>query len=133
MCLLRAGQRRRAGDAAKSGQFRGQFSWVTGDPMGVKGLKRKVDFSDFYHVDIFAYHRFKLASGIAFFCDADKKEDKNKKKDSITKEKKVIDCCKIIRSKGSKFYPLSNFCIKPYVPVEPLRDSKNRRLFEHGI
>ena len=27
------------------------------------GLKREVDFSDFYHVDIFAYHRFKLASG----------------------------------------------------------------------
>ena len=29
---------RRAGDAAKSGQFIGQFSWVTGDPMGVKGI-----------------------------------------------------------------------------------------------
>ena len=28
------------------------------------GLKRKVDFSDFYHVDIFAYDRFKLASGV---------------------------------------------------------------------
>ena len=27
VCLLRAGQPRRMGDAAKSGQFRGQFSW----------------------------------------------------------------------------------------------------------
>ena len=47
VCLLRAGQRRRAGDAAKSGQFRGQFSWVTGDPMGVKGLKK---YSHKYYV-----------------------------------------------------------------------------------
>ena len=38
VCLLRAGQPRSAGDAAKSGQFIGQFSWVTGDPIGVKGL-----------------------------------------------------------------------------------------------
>ena len=29
MCLLRAGQPRSAGDAAKLGQFIGQFSWVT--------------------------------------------------------------------------------------------------------
>ena len=29
-------------------------------------LKRKVDFSDFHHVDIFAYERFKLASGEPF-------------------------------------------------------------------
>ena len=39
VCLLRAGQPRRAGAAAKSGQFVGQFSWVTGDPIVVKGLK----------------------------------------------------------------------------------------------
>ena len=37
--LLRAG----AGDAAKSGRFIGQFSWVTGDPMGVKGLLSVID------------------------------------------------------------------------------------------
>ena len=39
VCLLRAGQPRRAGAAAKSGQFVGQFSWVTGDPIGLKGLR----------------------------------------------------------------------------------------------
>ena len=38
VCLLRAGQPRSASDAAKLGQFIGQFSWVTGDPIGVKGL-----------------------------------------------------------------------------------------------
>ena len=35
VCLLRAGQPRSASDAAKLGQFIGQFSWVTGDPTGV--------------------------------------------------------------------------------------------------
>ena len=39
VCLLRAGQPRRAGAAAKSGHFVGQFSWVTGDPIGLKGLR----------------------------------------------------------------------------------------------
>ena len=29
---------RSAGDAAKLGQFIGQFTWVTGDPIGLKGL-----------------------------------------------------------------------------------------------
>ena len=39
VCLLRAGQPRSAGDAAKLGQlFIGQFSWVTGDPIVLKGL-----------------------------------------------------------------------------------------------
>ena len=38
VCLLRAGQPRSAGDAAKLGQFIGQFSWVTSDPIGLKGL-----------------------------------------------------------------------------------------------
>ena len=38
VCLLRAGQPRRAGAAAKSGEFVGQFSWVTGDPIVLKGL-----------------------------------------------------------------------------------------------
>ena len=38
VCLLRAGQPRSAGDAAKLGQFIGKFSWVTGDPIGLKGL-----------------------------------------------------------------------------------------------
>ena len=38
VCLLRAGQPRSAGDAVKLGQFIGKFSWVTGDPIGVKGL-----------------------------------------------------------------------------------------------
>ena len=44
VCLLRAGQPRRAGAAAKSGQFVGQFSWVTGDPIVDKGL---IDFFKF--------------------------------------------------------------------------------------
>ena len=43
VCLLRAGQPRRASKAAKSGQFIGQFTWVTGDPMGVKGLYSMID------------------------------------------------------------------------------------------
>ena len=38
VCLLRAGQPRSADDAAKLGQFVGKFSWVTGDPIGVRGL-----------------------------------------------------------------------------------------------
>ena len=38
VCLLRASRRTRAGDAAKSGQFIGQLSWVTGYPIGLKGL-----------------------------------------------------------------------------------------------
>ena len=38
MCLLRACQPRSAGDAAKLGQFIGQFSWVIGNPIGLKGL-----------------------------------------------------------------------------------------------
>ena len=41
--LLRAGQRRRAGDTAKSGQFIGQFTWVTGDPIGLKELFSRID------------------------------------------------------------------------------------------
>ena len=39
VCPLRAGQPRSAGDVAKLSQFIGQFSWVTGDPIGLKGLK----------------------------------------------------------------------------------------------
>ena len=42
VCLLRAGQPRSAGQAAKSGQFIGQFSWVTGDPIVLKGLSMTV-------------------------------------------------------------------------------------------
>ena len=38
VCLLSAGQPRSVGDAEKLGQFMGQFSWVTGDPIGLKGL-----------------------------------------------------------------------------------------------
>ena len=41
VCLLRAGQPWRAGAAAKSDQFVGQFSWVTGDPIVVIGLIQK--------------------------------------------------------------------------------------------
>ena len=37
VCLLRAGQPRRTSAAAKSGQFVGQFSWVTGDQPVSKG------------------------------------------------------------------------------------------------
>ena len=36
VCLLRAGQPRSAGDAAKLGQFIGQFALVTGDPIGLE-------------------------------------------------------------------------------------------------
>ena len=42
VCLLRAGQPRRAGAAAKSGRLVGQFSWGTGDPIVVKGLYRVI-------------------------------------------------------------------------------------------
>ena len=38
VCLLRAGQPKSASDAAKLGQFIGQFTWVTGDPIGLKGF-----------------------------------------------------------------------------------------------
>ena len=38
VCLLHAGQLKRTGDAAKSGEFLGEFSWVEFDPMGVRGL-----------------------------------------------------------------------------------------------
>ena len=38
VCLLPAGWLTHAGDAAKSGQFIGQLSWVTGDPICRKGL-----------------------------------------------------------------------------------------------
>ena len=31
------------GDVAKSGQSIGQFSWVTGDPIGLKGLYNEID------------------------------------------------------------------------------------------
>ena len=43
VCLLRAGQPRRAGAEAKSGQFVGQFSWVVYDPMVVRGLFSMTD------------------------------------------------------------------------------------------
>ena len=41
VCLLHAGQPKRAGDAAKSGEFIGEFSWVEYDPIIVKGLTWK--------------------------------------------------------------------------------------------
>ena len=43
LCLLHVGQQRSTGDAAKLSQFIGQFSWVTGDPTGLRGL---TDVSD---------------------------------------------------------------------------------------
>ena len=43
VCLLRAGQPKRTGDAAKSGEFIGQFLWVEFDPMGVRGLFSKIN------------------------------------------------------------------------------------------
>ena len=43
VCLFRAGQPRSAGDAEKLGQFIGQFSWVTGDPIGLKGLTVEIE------------------------------------------------------------------------------------------
>ena len=43
VCLLRAGQPKSAGVAAKSVQFIGQFSWVTSDPIGQKGLYSRID------------------------------------------------------------------------------------------
>ena len=51
VCLLRADQPRSAGDAAKLGQFVGEFSWVTGDPIGVKGLKRDLIKINFLNLD----------------------------------------------------------------------------------
>ena len=46
VCLLRA---RRPGDAAKSGQFEGQFAWDRYVPISVKGLR----FSHYNsHIDI---------------------------------------------------------------------------------
>ena len=50
VCLLHAGQPRCAGDAAKSGQFIGQFTWVTGDPMGIKGLNKR----NYWHMLVLA-------------------------------------------------------------------------------
>ena len=47
VCLLLAGQPRSAGEAAELGQFIGQFSWVTGDPIVLKGLK--VAFESYYN------------------------------------------------------------------------------------
>ena len=38
VCLLRAGQPKSAGNGTKSGQFVGQFSWVTGVPIGIINL-----------------------------------------------------------------------------------------------
>ena len=38
VCLLRAGQPKRAGDAAKLGEFLGELFWVEFDPMGERGL-----------------------------------------------------------------------------------------------
>ena len=43
MCLLRAGQPKSSGEVAKSGQFIGQFSWVTGDLIGLKALYNEID------------------------------------------------------------------------------------------
>ena len=56
--LLRAGQPKRAGDAAKSGEFLGEFSWVEFDSVGVRGLcvfieiceKWKVKASQVLHI-----------------------------------------------------------------------------------
>ena len=64
VCLLRAGQPRSAGDAAKLGQFIGQFSWVTGDPIVLKGLSN--EFGQFhvpywyYFWDSISYHWFHI-------------------------------------------------------------------------
>ena len=43
VCLLRAGQPKRAGDVEKSGEFLGEFSWVEFDPVGVRGLSQTND------------------------------------------------------------------------------------------
>ena len=37
VCLLHAGQPKRAGDVAKSGEFIGEFSWVKYDPIAIEG------------------------------------------------------------------------------------------------
>ena len=50
--LLRAGQPRSGGDAAKSGQFIGQFSWVTGDPIVVKGLYSEYRYSELHCITL---------------------------------------------------------------------------------
>ena len=43
VCLLRAGQPRRPGDAAKSGQFEGQFAREQKFPFDVRGLVSIID------------------------------------------------------------------------------------------
>ena len=43
VCLLRAGQPRRPGDAAKSGQFEGQYAWDEKFPFDGKGLLSIID------------------------------------------------------------------------------------------
>ena len=59
VCLLRAGQPRSADDAAELGQFIGQFSWVTGDPIGAKGLniEQFSKNSDLYSTKCFLFSK----------------------------------------------------------------------------
>ena len=61
VCRLRAGQPRRAGAAAESGQFVGQFSWVTGDPIVVKGLNESET-----HDDIILFVKCNLSQVLEF-------------------------------------------------------------------
>ena len=49
VCLLHAGRPTRADDAAKLGQFIGRLLWVTGDPIGLKGLTKIKKINDWYH------------------------------------------------------------------------------------
>ena len=55
VCLLRASQPRSAGDTAKLGQFIGQFSWVTDDPIGVEGLNMQTRAKYTFRIQIIKF------------------------------------------------------------------------------
>ena len=70
VCLLRAGQPRWAGNAAKSGQFIGQFSWDEYVPTDVKGLNYRYSVSAGFGYSSLnnALHIFLVLVGFASFC-----------------------------------------------------------------
>ena len=68
VCLLRAGQPRSAGDAAKLGQFVGQFSWVTGDPTGLKGLNKGLHYITICMLNWFNCRRANQTTDVSLHC-----------------------------------------------------------------
>ena len=67
VCLPCAGQSGSAGHAAKSGQFKGQFSWVKYDPTVVKGLTTKLRKSSSIHI-FMKKMKQTLAICVSFLC-----------------------------------------------------------------